>query len=303
MTYRRTLLWPAAGLAGLLVALLAGAIAPLIAPGLAQGQHRKKPPPAAQELPHAAGTAVTKQAPGAKELVQADVSARNVAVTASFNGVEIVVFGAVDNSQQPSAESGYYDVIIVVEGVPARVVVRRKNNVTGLWVNTTSVTFDNVPTFYAIASTRPPDEIASEEFRTLYRIGVRHLRLTPAFAQSRPLSTDDVEAFREAVARLKEKAGLFVVAPFATRFTGNSLFSARFVLPANVTVGPFDTRVYLFHEQMLLSEYSVRLHLEREGIERYLHAFAFGYPILYGLTTVVLALAAGLIAGRWFTPT
>ena len=46
-----------------------------------------------------------------RESVQADVSARNVAVTSSFNGTEIVIFGAVDNSQQPSAESGYYDVV------------------------------------------------------------------------------------------------------------------------------------------------------------------------------------------------
>ena len=270
-----------------------------IAGGEAQVRHRK-PPEVAKEVPHAVGDAIRKQQPGAKESVEADVSARNIAVTASFNGVEFVVFGAVDNSQQPSAESGFYDVIIVVEGVPGRVVVRRKSNVTGLWVNTTSVTFDNVPTFYAIASTRPPDEIATEEFRTLYRIGLRHLRLMPAFAQSHALSTTDLQAFRDAVARRKEEAGLFVRAPFATRFIGSSLFSTRIVLPANVTVGPFDTRVYLFHDQKLLSEYSVRLYLEREGVERYLHAFAFGFPVLYGLTTVVLALAAGLIAAKCF---
>ena len=87
--------------------------------------------------------------------MQADVSARTVSVTSSFNGTEIVIFGAVDNSQQPSAESGYYDVVIVVEGVPGRVVARRKNNVAGLWLNTSSATFDAVPSYYAVASTRP----------------------------------------------------------------------------------------------------------------------------------------------------
>ena len=271
----------------------------LIARGEAQVRHRK-PPEVAKEVPHAIGNPMRRQQPGAKESVEADVSARNIAVTASFNGVEFVVFGAVDNSQQPSPESGYYDVIIVVEGVPGRIIVRRKSDVTGLWVNTSAVTFDNVPTFYAIASTRPLDEIATEDSRTLYRIGVHHLRLTPAFAQSRPLSTQELDAFREAVARLKERAGLFVNAPFAARFIGNSLFSARIVLPANVTVGPFDTRVYLFHDQTLLSEYSVRLYLEREGLARYLHAFADLYPLLYGLSTVVVAMAAGLLAGKWF---
>jgi uncharacterized protein (TIGR02186 family) len=287
----------------MLAAALATAVIPVLAGGStlwAQVANRKRPAPVAKEVPNVVGEAVRKQLLGARESVEADVSARNVAVTASFSGVEIVVFGAVDNSQQPSPESGYYDVIIVVEGVPGRIVVRRKSDVTGLWVNTSAVTFDNVPTFFAIASTRPLDEIASEDFRTLYRIGVRHLRLTPAFVQSRPLSTQELDAFREAVARLKERAGLFVNAPFATRFIGNSLFSARIVLPANVTVGPFDTRVYLFHDQTLLSEYSVRLYLEREGLARYLHAFAELYPLLYGLSTVALSLAAGLLAGKLF---
>ena len=41
-----------------------------------------------------------------------------VEVTSGFTGHEIIVFGAVDNSQPPSAEAGYYDVVVVVEGTP-----------------------------------------------------------------------------------------------------------------------------------------------------------------------------------------
>src|SRR4029078_6017987 len=83
-------------------------------------------------------------------------------------------------------------------------------------------------------------------------------------------------------------------------FIGKSLFRATIELPANVTVGPFETRVYLFREEKLLSQYTVRLNLEREGLERHLHRFAFGYPTLYGLMTVAIALAAGLIASTVF---
>jgi len=65
-----------------------------------------------------------------------------------------------------------------------------------------------------------------------------------------------------------------------------------------MTVGPLDIRVYLFHDQKLLSEYSIRLNLEREGLQRYLYAVAFGYPLLYGVTVVVLSASAGLLAAR-----
>jgi uncharacterized protein (TIGR02186 family) len=267
-----------------------------------QAQRRQKaPPPVAKEAPHTQIEEVKReQQPGAKESVQADVSARNVAVTSSFNGIEIVIFGAVDNSQQPSAESGYYDVMIVVEGVPGRIVVRRKNNVAGLWLNTSSATFDVVPSYYAIASTRPIDEITTEEFRASHGVGFQHLRFMPAFGQTQALSTEDLKEFRQAIVRLKEKQGLYIQDNFRVAFIGKSLFRATIELPANVTVGPFDTRVYLFREEKLLSQYSVRLNLEREGLERHLHRFAFGYPTLYGLMTVAIAIAAGLIASTVF---
>jgi uncharacterized protein (TIGR02186 family) len=269
-----------------------------------EAQRRKGPAPVAKEAPHGGASDIRReQLPGARESVQADVSARNVAVTSSFNGTEIVIFGAVDNSQQPSAESGYYDVLIVVEGVPARLVARRKSNVAGLWLNTSSVVFDNVPSYYAMASTRPVEEIATDDFLALHGIGFKHMRFTPAIGQQHALSNEDLAEFREAVVRLKQKEGLYVDERFSVAFLGKSLFRATIELPANVTVGPFDTRVYLFREETLLSQYAVRLYLEREGVERHLHAFAFRLPLLYGLTTVMIAVAAGLIASTMFRKT
>jgi uncharacterized protein (TIGR02186 family) len=289
------------GLDGVRILTILIALLLLAMPQAAAQRQKKSPPIVAREAPHSPiGEVKREQQPGARESVQADVSARNVAVTSSFNGTEIVIFGAVDNSQQPSAESGYYDVLIVVEGVPTRTVARRKNNVAGLWLNTAAATFDLVPSYYAIASTRPIDEITTEEFRATHGIGFQHLRFAPAFGEAQGLSTEDLAEFRRAIIRLKRKQGLYVQDPFSVAFIGRSLFRATIELPANVTVGPFETRVYLFREEKLLSQYAVRLNLEREGVERHLHAFAFGYPTLYGLMTVMIAVAAGLTASTVF---
>jgi uncharacterized protein (TIGR02186 family) len=289
------------GLNGVRTLTILIALLLLAMPQAAAQRQKKSPPIVAREAPHSPiGEVKREQQPGARESVQADVSARNVAVTSSFNGTEIVIFGAVDNSQQPSAESGYYDVLIVVEGVPTRTVARRKNNVAGLWLNTAAATFDLVPSYYAVASTRPIDEITTEEFRTTHGIGFQHLRFAPAFGEAQGLSTEDLAEFRRAIIRLKRKQGLYVQDPFSVAFIGRSLFRATIELPANVTVGPFETRVYLFREEKLLSQYAVRLNLEREGVERHLHAFAFGYPTLYGLMTVMIAVAAGLTASTVF---
>jgi uncharacterized protein (TIGR02186 family) len=289
-----------------LLAFMAVLAVGLLAPGVSDtfAQRRKAPPPVANEAPGSRQQEIKReQQPGVKESVEADVSARNIAVTSNFNGTQIVVFGAVDGSQQPSAESGYYDVIIVVEGVPSRMVVRRKGNVAGLWLNTASVIFDNVPSYYAVASNRPIDEIAPPELLQLHGIGLKNLKFTPAVGQSHPLSNEDIKEYGDAVVRLKKQARLYVENPFGAGFTGKSLFRASVVLPANVTVGPFVTHVYLFREEKNLYKVSVRHTLGREGIEWYLHAFAYRLPTLYGLTTVAVAVGAGLLASAAFRKT
>ena len=278
----------------------------------AQPQPQKRPPPArteprrGQQVPVTPAPATKAKADDPRpvelpETVQADVSTKNVAVTSSFTGTEIVVFGAVDNSRQPGAEPGYYDVVVVIEGTPSRIAVRKKARVGGIWLKTRNANFQDVPNYYAIWSSRPLDEIASEATMIGYEIGFDHVRMTPiggteSVGSSSKLPATDAGEFRNALVRLKKRDGLYVKDDFGVSFIGRSLFRAYIALPANVTVGPFDTRVYLFRNEKLLSQYNVRLNLEREGIERYVHNFAVSWPLIYGIATVLLAISAGLAA-------
>src|SRR5690606_28870625 len=127
------------------------------------------------------------------------VSTRTIAVTSAFKGTEIVVFGSVVNSRQPSAEAGYYDVIVVLEGMPIPVTVRRKANVAGLWINTDAVNFESVPSFYAIASTRPIEEIADDAFLERNAIGHDYARLSPAAHSVIETQPGEIKDYKDAV--------------------------------------------------------------------------------------------------------
>jgi uncharacterized protein (TIGR02186 family) len=236
-----------------------------------------------------------------KEGVEADASTRQVAITSSFTGTEILVFGAVTNSVQPSPEAGTYDVIVTVEGVPAPVVVRQKSRVGGIWINTQSMRFASVPSYYAIASTRPVDEIAGKAVLDANGIGFDHVRMVRA-AQSRTDAADPKElvAFKDALIRLKEQERVYVKADFGVSFIGSSLFRATIALPPNVPVGPLSAHVYLFKEGRMLGEYNSRVMLQREGVERYIHANAISQPLIYGIVTVLLAAGSGLAAAFAF---
>lgn len=285
------------------------AVVLVLSAGLAEAQQQQprrpgQPPAAAQPSPPTGQLSPpppTGPLPEARETVQADVSSRSVAITSSFTGTEIVVFGAIDNSRQPAAESGFYDVVIIVEGTPTRLVARKKSNVAGIWLNSASITFQSVPSYYAILSTRPLDEVADPIILRDNDIGFEHVRMTPVSGWESGVSTGELEDFKSAVVRLKQRDRLYVERPLgAVTFIGRSLFRASVDLPANVPVGPLVARVHLFREGRLLHTYTSRVTLRREGLEFYLHSFAFGQPFVYGVFTVLLSMIAGLVATEIF---
>lgn len=246
-----------------------------------------------------AGTAAVAAEP--VESIEADVSTRSVSITSSFTGTEIIVFGTVENSRQPSAEAGTYDVVVVVEGTPAPVVVRRKSNVAGLWINTQQIRFASFPSYYAIASTRPIEDFAEGTLLTSNEIGFEHVRMVPAGTIRMALSDPkEIKEFREAVVRLKQKDGLYLTSNFGVTFIGRSLFRATIALPPNIPVGPLIARVYLIQDGKMLSQYKSTVNLKREGVERYIHDRAEKRPVLYGIISVLLAAAAGLAAAFLF---
>ena len=244
-----------------LTALMTAALTASALVGAAMAQHPtppQPPPPSAQPVPPAQVTPTPPPAPEApplpRETVHADVSTRRIAVTSTFSGTGIIVFGAVDNSRQTSAESGLYDVVIVISGAPTRLVARKKSNVGGLWINTSSTTFTSVPSYYAISSTRPLDEIASDDVLKSSGIGFDFVPMT-FHRSARNLTADQIREWRDAVVRLKRRDRLYQQDEYGVAFVGRSLFPSAFDMPATVTVGAFETRVYLFRDGELLSTY------------------------------------------------
>ena len=283
----------------------------VLAPGLANydsalAQRRVQPPPrppgAPPGAPPPAAQTAEPEVPfiAGRETVQADVSARSVAVTSGFSGTEVIVFGAVNNSRQSSAESGYYDIVIAVEGTPTRLVARKKSRMLGVWLNTTSITFESVPSYYTIVSTRPLDEIADPVVLRENDIGFDYVRMTPIRGWESGVSTADLEDFKASVIDIKRRSGLYFESQLGVAFIGPSLFRASINLPAHVPVGPLVARVHLFRDGRLLHTFPARVNLRREGLERELFTFAFSYPLLYGLATVLISLIGGFAATELF---
>jgi uncharacterized protein (TIGR02186 family) len=80
------------------------------------------------------------------EEVVAGLSQNRISITASFDGSEILIFGAVKRDTPPPV-SPPLEVVVTVAGPSVPVTVRRKDRRFGIWVNTQSVEVDEAPSF------------------------------------------------------------------------------------------------------------------------------------------------------------
>jgi uncharacterized protein (TIGR02186 family) len=229
------------------------------------------------------------------EKVQSDVSTREIPIQSNFTGIEIVLFGSIDFARASPSEQNPYDVIMVVRGPAQSAAVWRKERVAGIWVNSESETFPQVPVFYAVLATRPLEAIAPSE--TLKSLGVGFQNIDFGRASEGETRGD---GFRSALIRLKKDSRLFQESDDGVTFIGRSLFRGSVRLPVNVPIGRYTTQVFLFRDGKLLSESQNSLQVHKVGFERFAYALAFDRPFLYGLLAVAMAVSAGLVGWALF---
>ncbi|WP_028029003.1 TIGR02186 family protein [Gemmobacter nectariphilus] len=231
------------------------------------------------------------------EQVVAGLSQNRVAITANFDGSEIVVFAAVARDAPPP--KGKLDVIVTIEGPLAPVTVWRKARRMGIWVNTEAVEIGSAPSFYAIATTGPLPEIVEDSYNKAYRIGIGQVLQGLDVQRRMP----DADQFAQALVRLRRASGDYQVDAGAVRLDQQTLIRADVQLPANLTEGRFRARIFLLREGRVIALEETAIYVQKEGIERFLHRLALDQPALYGLLSLGLAVLAGWLASaafQWF---
>ena len=220
----------------------------------------------------------------------ADVSDRLIAITAAFVGGRVVVFGAVDEAND--------DIVITMQGPRQNQQVRRKSRIAGIWINRDRVAFEDVPSYFAIASTRPLDEMASESVRRQFGLGVDHLSLT--ISDPSGYSLDERVEFAEALIRNKQKASLYTKTPGKVTFPGPKLFRTTFSFPANVPPGHYQIEVLRLKDGQVVGAQQSSLQISKIGMEAEVYDFANQRSALYGIVAIVIAVASGWLAGVVF---
>lgn len=225
--------------------------------------------------------------PAAATQLVADLSQHKINISTGFSGTELLLFGAAD----PEGE-----VVVVVSGPEGEAVVRKKQRISGIWINADSVAFDAVPGFFHVSAT--PRLSAENLDRVLadIGIGIRYQNLSPT-VETPP---ERAAEFRAALLRRKQAQGLYAAETGKIQFVGGTLFRTQIWFPATVPTGDYRVHVYQVNDGWVSSIANIPLTVGKVGLEEAIFRFAADQPALYGIFAIVIAALAGYGAGMLF---
>ena len=231
----------------------------------------------------------------AAEEVVLGLSSDEVSITTRFDGDEILIFGAVKR-EAPIPDGPPLEVIIAVTGPHEPLTVRRKARRSGIWINTDTVEVDSAPSFYAVATSGPLDEVLSQTEDQRYKITIeRAIRSVGA-----PPDVTDAEAFSDAVIRIRTNASLYQQLENHVAVDQQTLFRTNIELPANLTEGDYATRIFLTRDGQVVSSTETSIDVRKVGLERFLYTLSRQQPLVYGLMSLAIAIFAGWSASTVF---
>lgn len=231
----------------------------------------------------------------AEEIV-ADLSQNRVGISATFDGSEIMIFGAISRDA-PQPDDGDLQVIITVAGPSTPVTVRRKDKKLGIWVNSESVLIDNAPSFYSISTTAPLKSSLADSDDLLLKVSIpRAIASIGAH-----LASGHAQDFTKALMRIRTANGLYNVREGAVEFMSDTLFRTSVDLPSNLTVGEYTARILITRNKVVIDIFETKLDIQKVGIERWLYNLAHENALYYGLMSLLIAIVAGWTASAVFS--
>jgi uncharacterized protein (TIGR02186 family) len=248
----------------------------------------------------ALATSIMGPPPVAAERLVTSISRYQVLVNSNFTGASIVLFGTVEpDSPTARRRAGGYDLVVTVTGPGQTIVERRKERVLGIWTNIGSRTFLNVPSYLAVLSNQPFDQITDAETARQLQLGLADKLLPQQLGNDvGDVARDD--PFRANFIRLKMQHQLYVQRTNGVTLLTPTVFRAEISLPAETPIGNYDVDVKVFADGAMITRANSAFEIVKVGFEQFVATAAQDYGLLYGLTTAMMALMTGWFASVVF---
>jgi len=224
-----------------------------------------------------------------------DVSQDKISIQGDFNGAQLLLFGAI-TYPPGTLNRDRADIVVVLKGPTESIVLREKKQVAGIWINAASSEFRSAPGYYAVASSRPIEELVDDKTADIYELGLNHLQLSPAGA----IDSKELDRFTNGLVDLNRRGRLYKNLPNTVEITDSVLYQARINLPASVPVGKYSAETFLIIDGRVEAAEIKDITIEKIGLGRFITNLSQENGFIYGLLAVLISVLFGWAAGYLF---
>jgi uncharacterized protein (TIGR02186 family) len=225
------------------------------------------------------------------------LSTPRVAIASNYTGTDVVVFGSIERDAQTVPRVGPYQIVLTVRGPKRSLVVRKKERLGPIWINQEQQKFTQIPSFMAVLSSWPLDQITTIALRRRLGIGIGHSLMG---VDSLPDITPDQNPFLEALMRLKDENSLFTEDDRGVTFLTPQIFRSAITLPATAPTGIYTVEIRLFADNVIIAEDDIGFEVMKIGFEQQLADAARSHSLFYGLSVALMAVFFGWLANVIF---
>jgi uncharacterized protein (TIGR02186 family) len=230
-----------------------------------------------------------------KPVLVPDISSRSVEIRYSFTGAQLLLFGAILYPRGRAPERPA-DIVVVLRGPVQPIVLREKQKIAGIWMNADSNRFRSAPSFYAVASSRPINQLVDERTAAIYELGLQNLQLSPGGGAL----PEKERRFEAGLLDLRRRQGLYAEYPNGVEISEGVLYRATISIPSQVPVGTYTAETFLIGRGRVLAAATREIEIDKSGFERFVALAARRHAFIYGLISVILSLGLGYAAGVLF---
>ncbi|WP_299296781.1 TIGR02186 family protein, partial [uncultured Erythrobacter sp.] len=214
-----------------------------------------------------------------------EVSQSRIEVRQGFTGANLLLYGAIVDPRGPAAETDY-DIVVVLKGPTEPIRLREKERIAGIWMNAGATDFRSAPSFFAVASSRPIEEVVDPRTAAIYELGTEFIQLSP----SGVIEPEIQSRFARGLVDMRQRLGLYKQDPEGVRIKERVLYQARIELPSNVTTGPYTAETFAIADGRVLASATAEIEVEKVGLEGRVVEAAERSSFIYGAVAILLSL-------------
>lgn len=214
------------------------------------------------------------------------LSQNDIKIDARFSGTTLFLFGVRNLAGE---------IVVVIRGPKQDYIVRKKENVLGMWLNRKQMKFKNIDGFYAVYSSVDVSEIEDLILSNL-NIGLENI----IFNYEGKAYIEEIDYFKKAILANKFNKKLYMEGFENIDFMGDALFKTQMSFSKHIPEGEYNAEIYLIDGKNLVGVQSIPISVSKTGFEAEIYNFAHQNKILYGILCVLSAILAGWFANMIF---